>query len=199
MEFTQAVLCEWFDYDPESGVLSWRKRPERGGMSCKVGDFAGSLQKTPDGKRHRRVLFLKGRRITAARAAYIMVYGDLQRRALIDHANGDTLDDRIKNLRLASAVQNAWNKVAPDGATYAKGVSRGLRGRYKARITGSDGRKINLGTWETEAEAHAAYMGASAVMHGSFSVGARAAPAERQEPGKSAFSIAQDIDIKGMG
>jgi hypothetical protein len=174
MDYSQSDLIEWFDYRPETGEFFWKKRPPRGGTSCRVGDPAGSMQKTPSGSL-RRVLFLKGKKIVAARAAYIMVHGSLDPSALVDHINGIPHDDRIENLRIASHVQNAWNKVGRANATLGKGVAKDRKGRFKARITGPDGTKINLGTWDTEAEARAAYLGASAILHGQYSVGNRPA------------------------
>lgn len=164
MAIARADLLEWFDYDPETGIFRWKRRPERGGMFRKVGDIAGSVQKDIN----RRVLWLQGRRMYAARAAYVMIHGDIPKEALVDHADGDTLNDRIANLRLASSTQNNWNRLQRDGSLRMLGVSKGERGRFKARIHLPTGEKLNLGTWETEAEAHACYMGAAAVLHGEF-------------------------------
>jgi hypothetical protein len=160
---TQAVLLEWFRYEPDTGLFYWRKRPSNGGWNAKVGDMAGSV--TSHNRRH---LWLGKKRIYGGRAAYIMTHGDIPDNALVDHIDGNTLNDRIDNLRLASAVQNTWNRIG----TTSKGVARDARGQYKPRIM-LNGRKINLGTWATEAEAHAAYMGAAAILHGEFWVGNR--------------------------
>ncbi len=171
-KITRDDLTEWFRYEPTTGLFYWRKRPEIGGGSAKVGDLAGSINNRSQ-RNPRRVLWLRKSRISAARAAYIVMGGDIPDRALVDHVDGDTLNDRINNLRLASAAQNTWNRI---GRTdIAKGVSRDARGQFKARIL-VDGKKINLGTWGTEAEAHAAYMGAAAILHGDFWLGNRYAP-----------------------
>lgn len=182
-------LSEWFTYSPNTGHFFWRKRPERGGMNCRAGDQAGSIQKVTNSETRRRVLSLQGQKITAARAAYVMIHGSIPDRALIDHINGDTLDDRIENLRLASHAQNAWNRSSPEEVPYRKGVTKGVRGRFKARITGPDGRKINLGTWDTEAEAHAAYMGASAILHGAFSI------LRREGNGQASGQIGENVEF----
>lgn len=99
-----------------------------------------------------------------------MSNGDIPDDMLIDHIDGDTLNDRLTNLRIAGAAQNTWNRIGAGGML--KGVSKDSRGRFKARI-GVPGGKINLGTWDTEAEAHAAYMGAAAVLHGDYWLGNR--------------------------
>lgn len=164
----QAFLREWLVYDPETGLFSWRKSPSN---SVKAGAPAGSINKHPNGDR--RTLHVRGRRLYASRAAWIYSNGDVAPEVLIDHADGDSLNDRLSNLRIANVVQNIWNRVQREGAAMQLGVSRGERGRFKARIEIGDGRKINLGTWATEAEAHAAYMGAAAMLHGDFWIGNR--------------------------
>jgi hypothetical protein len=166
---TQEELHEWFDYDPDRGLFTWKKIAPRSRL--RIGDAAGSPN-TQHGKT-RRVLWLLGRRIYAARAAYIYVHGDIPPEVLVDHADGDQLNDRISNLRLASTAQNVWNRIQRDGVKMKLGVSKGERGRFKARIQSPNGNKINLGTWATEEEAHAAYMGAAAILHSEFWVGMR--------------------------
>jgi hypothetical protein len=161
----QATLHRWFNYDAETGVFTWKEKP---GRSIAVGAVAGSIQKQ-HGKM-RRVLWVTGRRVYGARAAFIYVHGDIPDSALIDHADGDTTNDRISNLRMASTVQNVWNRLRSEGVT---GVSKDSRGRFKSRIQLTGGTKINLGTWDTEAEASAAYLGAAAILHGDFSVAKR--------------------------
>jgi hypothetical protein len=94
---------------------------------------------------------------------------------LVDHADGDSLNDRLANLRLAGAAQNTWNRVQRFGSQYKLGVSKGPRGRYKARIQLPTGEKLSVGTWASEDEAHAAYMGAAAILHSEFWIGQRKA------------------------
>lgn len=79
----------------------------------------------------------------------------------VDHWNGDGLDNRRKNLRLATRAQNMANMDA-------KGASQVRSGRWAARIT-RNGETLNLGTFATEAEAVASYQTASRLMDGEFS------------------------------
>lgn len=159
-------LVDWFDYNPKTGAFRWRKRPMNGGWNRKVGDDAGTVNTNG-----RHVLWLGKRRIYAARAAYIITHGDIPQNALIDHIDGDITNNRAKNLRLASAVQNVWNRLGK--AAGLKGVAVDVKGNFKARIEIGNGKKLNLGTWKTAEEAHAAYMGAAAVLHGEFWLGNR--------------------------
>lgn len=168
-KLSQATLRRWLRYDPETGLFYWRERPWR--AKVRVGDVAGSVE-TQHGKK-RRILWVSGTRMYASRAAYIYVHGDIPDAALVDHANGDTLNDRIENLRLASTAQNVWNRMQREGTGYPLGVTKTHRGRFKARIQLPNGRKLNIGTWNSEEEAHAAYMGAAAILHTEFWIGSR--------------------------
>lgn len=169
MTISAEELHEWFDYDPESGQFRWKKRSKHSKNRFVSGQIAGSINKATN----RRLLWLSDRRINASRAAYLMVYGELPANALIDHIDGNTLNDRINNLRLASQAQNTWNRLQRKNSRLALGVSKDPHGKFKARIQVPDGTKFNLGTWNTEAEAHACYMGAAAILHGDFWIGKR--------------------------
>jgi hypothetical protein len=78
---------------------------------------------------------------------------------IIDHINRNKLDNRIENLRPASARLNTLNRTLPN-STGARGVrffSRSTRRPYMARIKGLDGRRRHLGSFATIEEASAAY------------------------------------------
>lgn len=168
-DITQAILHEWLNFYPATGLFTWKKIAPKN--RARVGDPAGSI--SVQHKHRRLVLWLLGRRIYGSRAAYIYVHGDIPQTALVDHIDGDTLNDRISNLRLASSTQNVWNRIQRKGTLYAMGVTKSERGRFKARIQLPTGVKLNLGTWDSEAEAHAAYMGAAAILHSDFWLGNR--------------------------
>lgn len=86
---------------------------------------------------------------------------------LVDHINGDTLDNRKSNLRACSNGQNICN------SKLRKDNSSGLRGAYRADNKWSscirvDGFRKHLGTFATKEEAHAAYIAAAKKHHGDF-------------------------------
>lgn len=88
---------------------------------------------------------------------------------IIDHINGDRLDNRKSNLRQASHTENMRNrKKHADGRhSVFKGVSRFSNGKFRALIR--DGSKqIYLGSFETEVSAAFAYDVASLQIHGDF-------------------------------
>lgn len=86
-----------------------------------------------------------------------------------DHINGDSLDNRVCNLRVCTCQQNRWNrKKRSDGTTSRfKGVYRDGRGRWIAQIRVS-GKKTHLGSFGGEEQAAAAYRAAAEKVHGEF-------------------------------
>ena len=76
----------------------------------------------------------------------------------IDHIDRDTLNNSIENLRVTTHQENLWN-------TNSKGYSfHKTTGKYMARIMVNRKQKY-LGVFETEDEAHQAYLNAKAIHH----------------------------------
>ncbi len=88
---------------------------------------------------------------------------------LVDHIDGDTLNNRRENLRLCTNAENMRNIRTPKHNTSGfKGVSFDRRtGRYLASITVNKVSK-NLGRYRTPEEAHAAYLEAARLYFGEF-------------------------------
>lgn len=85
----------------------------------------------------------------------------------VDHANGNRLDNRRANLRLATRSQNAQNsRIRANKVVVMKGVSMD-RGRYRARITLNQ-KTVFLGSFGTADEAHRAYCEAAPKVFGEF-------------------------------
>lgn len=91
-----------------------------------------------------------------------------QRGVLVDHINGDGLDNRRVNLRLCDHSQNAINTERPRSSPY-RGVWQDRSGRWSAHIE-KDGRAIRLGTFAEIAHAAYAYDLAATSLHGEFSI-----------------------------
>lgn len=84
---------------------------------------------------------------------------------VIDHINGNSLDNRKSNLRIATKRQNhhhqaSWKGVCPKGV-------QPVRGRFNARIF-CDGINYYLGIFNTQKEASDAYDAKASELFGEF-------------------------------
>lgn len=91
----------------------------------------------------------------------------------IDHINGDTLDNRKSNLRVATPSENSSNKKG-HGVLGVKGIilrvyrgKKGTTSKYIARIK-KNGKQIYLGRFDTLDEAKAVYQKNSTLLFGEF-------------------------------
>lgn len=146
-------------YDPQTGIFE--RRNSQGQIGCitriKKG-HAGAYRKIGIG----------GKQHFAHRLVWLYVYGHFPSLE-IDHINGDGLDNRLCNLRLATPAQNRTNSVAQ------KSSKTGLRGvhyhpgakRYRAQIC-KNNKTYHIGYFDTPEEAHAAYLKAARALHGEF-------------------------------
>ncbi len=89
--------------------------------------------------------------------------------AMVDHIDGNPLNNRKSNLRLATNAENQRNsKRRKDNTSGFKGVHLDKRkGLWRAQIK-LNGTKRWLGYFGTPEEAHFAYCKASATIHGDF-------------------------------
>jgi hypothetical protein len=87
---------------------------------------------------------------------------------LVDHHNGDGLDNRQRNLRQATHSQNNANRRAY-GKLGIKGVRRSANGTlFISQIKDAGGRMIRLGTFANADDAAVAYDLAALARHGEF-------------------------------
>lgn len=153
---TAERLRELLDYDPKTGVFRWRIRR---GDRYLAGTIAGGP--TCGGYWHIRV---DERLSQAHHLAWLYVHGVWPTKHL-DHRNGNRTDNRIANLREATAIENGQNTNQPkrNNKSGFLGVTR-FQGRWRATI--SVNRKVQyLGSFDTPEGAHAAYLAAKAELH----------------------------------
>ncbi len=87
-----------------------------------------------------------------------------------DHVNGDVLDNRRCNLRLATREQNNQNRKRMKNNTSGyKGVCPSKKkGKWRAYITAYGKRNIALGDYDTPELAYIAYCNKANELHGEF-------------------------------
>lgn len=158
---SQAALLAMLHYEPATGLLLWRRRPERAPRwnSRHAGKVAGC--EMPRGNVTVRI---NGKAFQAHRIIWKMLH-DAEPDE-IDHEDGDPGNNREKNLRPCTHAENLRNQARQYGKKYAKGVDL-FRGLYRSRIR-INGKTIVLGNFSTESEAIAAYGKAAKLHFGSF-------------------------------
>lgn len=88
--------------------------------------------------------------------------------AFVDHINGNGLDNRRSNLRLAEHQENLRNRGANENSkSGVKGVYRLKSGRWAASFW-EGAKSVHLGTFDTLDEATSAYNSKAAAEHGDF-------------------------------
>ncbi|MBK8467896.1 MAG: HNH endonuclease [Chloracidobacterium sp.] len=84
----------------------------------------------------------------------------------VDHINGDKLDNRYCNLRIADQRLNSLNRpLRKDNKTGYRGVTFTSKGRYRANIT-SNKKTTWLGSFDTPEQAAHAYNVAALRLNG---------------------------------
>jgi len=102
---------------------------------------------------------ISGTTVYLHRAVWEAEYGPVPDGYEIDHVNRNPRDNRLHNLRLATRSQNALNSSKPSRRSRFRGVCFCKQTcRWSASIR-YDGKKQNLGRFDTQEEAHAAWLG----------------------------------------
>lgn len=152
-ELTQDTLRDVLYYNPKTGEFHWLVKPA---SRVHIGNRAGSRET----ERGYWVIGIAGKLYKAHRLAWLYVYGVFPKH--LDHINRNPTDNRIKNLREATKLQNSGN---------SKTRRAGLKGAYwhkpDRKWTSAVAGKW-LGNFNTEQEAHAAYCKAAKKVYGEF-------------------------------
>ena len=154
---TQERLKEVLHYDPETGIFIRILRTGNNN-GCKVGkpvgtDCHGYLSIGIDFRRH-----------SLHRLAWLYMNGSYPIDK-IDHINGNKSDNRFCNLREASSYVNMQNIRHPKMGNKSGflGVHK-VRDKWRTSIT-ANGKRINIGYYETPELAYAAYLESKRIHH----------------------------------
>lgn len=153
---TAARLRELFAYDPETGIFAGLQN--RSGRKM-IGRVAGHLMSCGYWR-----MGIDGRKYLAHRMAWLYMTGEMPGFE-VDHINGNRLDNRFANLRLADFFHNQQNRRGPqrNSTTGLLGVTKSGN-QWGAQIT-SKGRRIHLGRFKTADEAYGVYLKAKRELH----------------------------------
>ena len=149
----EAAIRERISYDPDSGVLT---RISTGKALSYVG-HCGYIQ-----------IRIWPKRFLAHRVAWFLHFGQWPS-GLIDHINGDPLDNRIANLRSVDSRTNNQNRrrALKNNLSGFLGVRMRPRDGAKpyAAVIEHKGQRTHLGSFATAQEAHEAYLVAKRRLH----------------------------------
>lgn len=171
---TAASLAQFFNYDPHTGIVTWKWRARSHFPSDRVwtkfnSEFAGQ----PAGSFHHGYLRVslttcgERRSIYVHRIAWGLMTGEWPAET-VDHVDGDGVNNKWANLRAATAQQNLRNTpVRSHSGSGVKGVQSLRGGRFVARITVNK-RTIHLGTFSDVGSAQAAFAKKALELHGKF-------------------------------
>lgn len=152
------LLREYFDYDPVTGEVRYKKARKR----IRVGEIVS--RQHPAGYLW---VSIDRRNYLLHRIVWKIMTGT-DPSAEVDHKDRNRKNNAWNNLRLADGFENRINSIRlgslPRGVRQRKG-----RTNFYAQIR-AGGKTIHLGVFTTAEEAHQAYRKASLELHGEFSI-----------------------------
>lgn len=178
---TTEFFNQCISYNEQTGDCYWKKRPishfktEKAmniSNSISSGKLIDSIQENKNGKKY-KILTMRidgsKKQFLLHRVIWFLFYGYWPE--CIDHINGDGLDNRICNLRNVSITENNRNlKMMKTNKSGFTGVSLNKYGSYTSYIW-ECGSQVNIGTYDSFAEAVAARVGAERALGYRFNHG----------------------------
>jgi hypothetical protein len=152
---TREKLQQVLHYDKDSGEFTWLTTSNR----KKAGERAGTA--VPHGYRKIQVY---NKIYYEHRLAWLYVYGEFPQ-DVVDHIDGNGLNNKIANLRSVSRSDNMRNQIRPQKNNKLKvlGVTQTKSGKFRAQIF--DEKVKVLGVFDTVEEASQAYIQAKRKLH----------------------------------
>lgn len=158
-EFIIENVLKTFQYDPEQGKLFWKIKRSN---NTDVGDEAGWV--SSDG--YRKVRF-ESKEVRAHKIIFFIEHGFTP--DIIDHINGNKLDNRISNLRACSKSQNGMNRgKQKNNSSGVSGVCWNKSANKWQSYIKVDGKQIYLGVFADKLAAAEAVSKARTELHQDF-------------------------------
>lgn len=154
----QSYLNEKLSYNPETGFLTWKTRPDTSKPnkifnSLYANKFAGFLKTSNKSKTAYLGLKIEGKSYSAHRAIFAMMAGYMPEE--VDHIDHDGLNNKWSNLRASNSQDNSKNlpmqksnKSGYVGVNWHKSAKK-----WQARANDKNGKRIDLGRYDNIEEA----------------------------------------------
>ena len=97
-------LKEFLDYNPDTGIITWKKAKQ----GIRVGQLGGAI--SSDNRKSRMQIYFNCTCYMLHRVAYYIYHGVDPLEKQIDHIDGNPLNNKIDNLRLATKEENQRNR-----------------------------------------------------------------------------------------
>lgn len=155
---TRPSLEQWrllLDYVPKEGAFYWRVTVSPRGVAGTRAGRVNSLGRAQIG--------YGGRLYFTHKLVWLFETGVWP--DMLDHIDGNPLNNSFSNLRLTTTKLNGQNQRRPHGKNPYIGVSWHKKVKKFYACIKLDGRKINLGKFDTPEAAHAAYVQAKRQLH----------------------------------
>lgn len=167
-EYVRQIL----DYNPDTGVFTWRMRPREHFASNRAhaawnARFVNKMAGGICGKGY-RLISIDNYQHLAHRLAWLYVTGEWPKEE-VDHIDCKPENNSWDNLREASRLQNVANmRISQRNTSGIKGVSWEKRfNRWHAR-TRVNGKTVHLGYYKSKDDAALAYRLAISEIHGAY-------------------------------
>jgi hypothetical protein len=155
------VLNSLLDYDPETGSLIWRLKPDQSRGERTFNTRYGRKEAGAINTCGHRQLRINGRLTLAHRIVWKMMTG-LEPPKHLDHIDGNPSNNRWINLRSATSCSNTWNRKLNQNNTsgysciYPMNTERPTSKKFRVLMQ-INGRKKLIGDFHTLEQAKAAY------------------------------------------
>tara|TARA_R110000868_G_scaffold339485_1_gene600210 strand:- start:181 stop:645 length:465 start_codon:yes stop_codon:yes gene_type:complete len=119
------------------------------------------LKQSDDGDGYYKISLFKDKKVYCKKVhrllgiTFLNCSNDMQ----IDHIDGDRSNNSLSNLRIVTSQENHFNRTTAKGCHFYKPTNR-----WMAYIV-LNKKKIHLGYFDTEEDAHAAYLKAKEIYH----------------------------------
>ena len=153
-DLTPEYVRECLDYDPDTGLMVWKKRPVehfKNQRDCNSWNVRYAGKNAGWFRCDYFIISVNSVKYRLHRLAWLIAYG-MWPKDQIDHIDGNPRNNRINNLREVSNAENHRNRRMSALNTSGYNGICSTRGKWRVRIR-VNSKRIDIGTFENIDEA----------------------------------------------